>query len=255
MKFLTFIFILFINNYAFANASVHIAVASNFLATLNVITKDFTQQTGIKVITSNGSTGMLYAQIKRGAPYDIFFSADKKRPLLLEEQNLIVKNSRFTYAIGRLVVWSLDDKKVSPYLDYLDLNNPNLHFISIANPRTSPYGAASVQVLKRYGLYNALKAQNKIALGQNVGRVFHHVATGNAQLGFLAKSYMLNPNKPIKGSYFVVDPSLHKKIIQQAVILKGRDTKEVKQFIEFFNSAKVRQIIKDRGYDLPISGS
>ncbi|GKT13036.1 MAG: molybdate transport system substrate-binding protein [Thiomicrorhabdus sp.] len=232
----------------YASQSVHIAVASNFLVTLKSLSKAFTRETGIKVHLSNGASGMLYSKIRKGAPYDLFFSADAKRPQLLEQQGFIEVDSRFTYVVGRLVVWSPDTDKLSPDLAELKANDPNLRFIAVANPKTAPYGIAAMAVLKHYGLYHSLAEQNKIALGESVGKAYQYTATGNAQLGLIAKSYVSNPDRAVSGRVFDVPIHLYPALSQQAVVLKGRNTSEVKRFLKFFLSDKVQKKIKSYGY-------
>lgn len=237
---------------AYANDSLHIAVASNFLATLKAVSRDFTEETGIKVHVSNGATGMLYAQILRGAPYDLFFSADSKRPLLLEQKGVIEPGSRFTYVIGKLVAWSQNPEKISPNLATLQADNPALRFMAIANPKTAPYGEAAKVVLEFYGLYAPLKAENKIALGENVGKTFHYVISGNAQIGLIAKSYVANPAHPVKGEFYDIPSHLYPEIAQQAVIMKGKNSQAVQAFLSYFKSAKVQAMIEYYGYGLPL---
>lgn len=253
MKKLVFLFFFLISSVVYADNGIHIAVATNFFATLKVLAKDFTQQTGIKISISNGSTGMLYAQIKRGAPFDMFFAGDSERPELLEQQGLIEKNSRFTYAIGKLVVWSTN-KQLSADLSKLDLKNKNLRFVAIANPKTAPYGVAAVAVLKHYGLYQQLQHDNKIAYGENIGATFHYIASGNAQIGLIAKSYLFNASstaksdKIMQGEVVEVAKNLYPPLTQQAVILKGKNSAEIKQFLQFFHSKKIKNIINSHGY-------
>lgn len=239
-----------VSSVAYAQETVRIAVSSNFLATLKALSKDFTGKTGIRVQISNGATGMLYAQIKKGAPYDIFFAADARRPKLLDQQGLIVPGSRFTYVTGKLVAWAPDASIVNPDLSQLDLNNPKLHFVAIANPKTAPYGAAAVAVLKHYGLYQKLSGSGKIAQGENIGKTYHYAASGNAQLGLVAKSYVSNPDKPVGGRYFEIPTNLYPKLVQQAVVLKGKNSKAVKAFLAYFKSSAARQHIKAYGYGL-----
>lgn len=242
--------LLMTSSMAYAQQSIKIAVASNFLATLKALSKDFTKQTGIQVQISNGATGMLYAQIKKGAPYDMFFAADARRPKLLDEQGYIVPGSRFTYVTGKLVSWSPNADKVTPDLDKLKADNKNLHFVAIANPKTAPYGEAAVAALKHYGLYDKLSHSGKIALGENIGKTFHYAASGNAQLGLVAKSYVSNPEKPVGGRYFEIPTNLYPKLVQQAVVLKGKDSSAVKTFLKYFKSKAARQRIEAYGYGL-----
>jgi len=235
-----------------AQESIRIAVAANFLATLKALSKDFTADTGIKVSISNGASGMLYAQIKKGAPYDLFFSADAKRPQRLEQEGLIEPGSRFTYVTGKLVVWSPQTSKVTADLSQLNANDPNLHFMAMANPKTAPYGAAALKVLKHYGLYDALSAKNKIAIGENIGKTYHYVASRNAQLGLVASSYVSNPDRPVGGEVFDIPSELYPQIKQQAVLLKGRKSPATEAFLAFLKSDKAQQRIQAYGYGLPV---
>lgn len=236
-----------------AQQTIRIAVASNFLATLKSLSKEFTKQSGIRVQLSNGATGMLYAQIKKGAPYDLFFSADSKRPQLLETEGLIEPGSRFTYVTGKLVAWSPQPDKVTPDLSKLKADNPKLYFFAMANPKTAPYGLAGKAVLQHYGLYQALSANNKIALGENIGKTYHYVASRNAQVGLVAKSYVANPKKPVGGEYFEIPDDIYPELLQQAVLLKGRDSQAVQAFLAFLQSAESRQKIQRYGYGVPNS--
>ncbi len=243
MRSLVLILLLAISSAVYADNTIRIAVAANFFKTLKAITKDFTQQTGIKVLLSNGSTGMLYAQIKRGAPYDMFFAGDSKHPGLLEEQGYIAKKSRFTYAVGKLVVWS-PDSKVSTDLSRLK-GDKKLRFIAIANPKTAPYGIAAITVLKHYGLYKTLKQNQQIAYGENIGATYHFVASGNAQIGLVAKSYVVNISKQ---NIAEISQKLYPQLKQQAVVLKGKNSAEVKKFMQFFNSDNTQKTIQTYGY-------
>lgn len=239
--------------HASASESVRIAVASNFLAPLKKMANEFTQQTGIPVYLSNGASGMLYAKIKRGAPYDLFFSADSRRPLLLEKEGLIEEGSRFTYVIGRLVAWSPDEAKVSADLSKLDPYNPALRYLAMANPKTAPYGVAAIAVLKHYGVYESLLAQKKIARGESVGKAYQYTVTGNAQIGLVAQSYVLNPKHPVKGQIFEIPSNIYPPLNQQAIIIKGKKTAEVVQFLRFFRSDYAQNKIRSLGYDLPLT--
>jgi len=240
--------LMLLSSASYAQETIRIAVASNFLATLKALSKDFTAKTGIRVAISNGASGMLYAQIKKGAPYDMFFSADSKRPEKLEQEGFIEANSRFTYVTGKLVAWSPDASKVSADLTQLKVTNPNLHFLAMANPKTAPYGLAALTVLKHYGLYDALRANNKIAIGENAGKTYHYAATRNAQIGLVAKSYVSNPKKPVGGEVFEIPSELYPVLNQQAVVLKGKKTASVSQFIAYFHSSTAQKKIQFYGY-------
>lgn len=250
LKPIVFVVLFSLSSVAQAQELVRVAVASNFLSSMKMIAKAFSADTGIRVDISNGASGMLYAQIRRGAPYDLYFSADAQRPKLLEEAHLIVPGSRFTYVMGKLVAWSPEADKLSPDLKKLNPSDSNLHFFAMANPKIAPYGRAGKQVLEYYGLYKALTAQNKIALGENVGKTYHYVATRNAQIGLIAKSYVSNPKKPVGGAVFDIADNLYSKIEQQAVILRGRKSAAVEKFLNYFQSEKVQKIILEYGYAL-----
>ncbi len=243
----------FFSFHASASESVRIAVASNFLAPLKSLASEFTKQTGVPVYISNGASGMLYAKIKRGAPYDLFFSADSQRPLLLEKEGLIEKGSRFTYVIGRLVAWSPDEMKVSANLSILDPNNPALRYLAMANPKTAPYGVAAIAVLKHYGLYESLLAQKKIARGESVGKAYQYTVTENAQIGLIALSYVFNPKHPVKGQIFYIPSKIYPPLNQEAIIIKGKKTAEVIQFLKFFHSDYAQNKIRSLGYDTPLT--
>jgi len=224
---------------------IRIAVAANFTNTMEIIVTRFEQQTGHHVIVSSGSTGKHYAQIVNGAPFDAFFAADVERPQLLENKDLIVAGSRFTYAIGRLVLWS-------PRENHVDINgealaNDNYQHLAIANPKLAPYGKAAQQVLENKGLWQPL--QTRLVRGENIGQTFHFVMSGNAQLGFVALSQIKQLKEKTAGSYWLIDPSLYDKIEQQVVSLK--DTPAIRAFMHYVRSDEARAIIQQSGYDMP----
>ena len=171
-----------------AAEEVRIAVAANFLATLNEIVTTFEQDTGHVAVVSSGSSGRLYAQIKNGAPFDVFFSADVTRPKLLEEEGLAVQGSRFTYAVGQLTLWSPGPTMIEGNGKAMLLSDDVEH-VAIANPKTAPYGAAAKEVLQALGLWEPI--QDRLVRGENIGQTFHFVFSKNAQLGFVALSQVL----------------------------------------------------------------
>lgn len=242
--------LLLTSSMAYAQQNIKVAVASNFLATLTALSNDFTKKTGIPVEISSGATGMLYAQIQKGAPYDMFFAADAKRPKLLEKQGLIAANSRFTYVTGKLVSWSPSSPGISADLTALSPSDAKLHFIAIANPKTAPYGSAAVAVLKHYGIYGKLKSEGKIAIGGNIGKTFQYAASGNAQIGLVAKSYVSNPTKPVGGAYVEIPANLYPTLTQQAVVLKGKNSDAVRKFLAYFKSDAAKKQIEAYGYGL-----
>lgn len=221
---------------------VRVAVATNFSDTLTALAQLFEQSSEHTVLLSAGSTGAHYAQIRNGAPFEAFFSADAERPRLLEEQGVAVAGSRFLYAVGKLVLWS-------PQPDLVDgdgrvLESGSFRFLAIANPELAPYGAAAREVLTARNLWNSL--QPKLVRGQDIGQAYSFVHTGNAELGFVALSQLMKPGAEIAGSYWLVPDSLHQPIAQEAVLLK--DVAAAREFIEFVKTPAAREIIRSFGY-------
>ena len=230
-----------------SDSSAKIAVAANFIKTIEAVAKEFTKQTGNEVKFSFGPTGKLYAQIYNGAPFDAFFAADEKRPLKAIEQGLAVKNSYFIYAQGQLAFYSHHA---------LNQNNPLLvlkanqyRHLAIANPKTAPYGEAAAQVLKQAGLYASVRP--KLVFGESIGNAFQFVATGNAELGFLAYSQIKDPQSPLyqKGDYWLIPQTQYNPINQGAVLLKrGAKNPVAVAFMQFMQSPKAKQIMQAYGY-------
>ena len=242
---IVFIIALLFHGQASRADEIRIAVASNFINTMEIIVARFEQQTGHHVIVSSGSTGKHYAQIVNGAPFDAFFAADVERPRLLENKGLIIPGSRFTYSVGRLVLWS-------PKENYIDANgavlaNGDYQYLAIANPKLAPYGKAAQQVLENKGLWQTL--QSRLVRGENIGQTFHFVMSGNAQLGFVALSQIKQLKVGAARSYWLIDPTLYDKIEQQAVALK--DTPATRTFIQYIQGDEARAIIQQSGYDMP----
>ncbi|WP_455221340.1 molybdate ABC transporter substrate-binding protein [Kaarinaea lacus] len=224
---------------------IRIAVAANFTNTLETLANRFEQKTGHQIILATGSTGKHYAQIINGAPFDVFFAADVERPTLLEDKGLIVPGSRFTYAIGRLVLWS-------PSQNYVDTNgeilvNGDYQHLAIANPKLAPYGKAAQQVLEKQGLWQQL--QTRMVRGENIGQTFQFVKSGNAQLGFVALSQVKQAEQQLQGSYWLIDQSVYDKIEQQVVTLK--DSPATRAFKQYIQNQEARAIIQQSGYDVP----
>ncbi|HHM04908.1 MAG TPA: molybdate ABC transporter substrate-binding protein [Gammaproteobacteria bacterium] len=230
---------------AASGGEVTVAVASNFIATLERLARDFQIRSGDRLRISSGSTGRLYAQIRHGAPYDVFLAADEKRPRLIEASSQGVAGSRFTYAIGRLVLWS-------PRRRVVDERGPlpvvrSLEYIAIANPRTAPYGEAAVSVLHRLGLWSSLRA--KVVRGENVAQAYQYVATGNAGAGLVSLAQWRKGGGG--GFHWLVPPTLHAPLRQQAVLLKrAQDNPAARAFMAYLESDAARDIIKQDGYEL-----
>lgn len=233
-------------NHAWAD-EVQVAVAANFTAPIQAIAKDFEKDTGHKLVASFGATGQFYAQIKNGAPFEVFLSADDSTPAKLEEEKAIVPGSRFTYAIGTLALWS-------PKPGYVDdqgkvLKDGTYKHLSIANPQTAPYGLAATQVLDKLQLTEA--TQPKIVQGQNITQAFQFVSTGNAELGFVALSQIYKDGKVQNGSAWIVPAQLHEPIRQDAVILdKGKDNPAAKALVDYLKGPKAAAVIKSYGYEI-----
>ena len=227
---------------------VRVAVAANFLSTLNEIVQNFERETGHTVMISSGSSGKLFAQVKHGAPFDVFLSADSARPRLMEEEGLAVHGSRFTYAVGRLTLWSAD-----PHLirgdGTLVLENGNFQHLAIANPKTAPYGVAARKTLQGLGLWDQVK--DRIVQGENIGQTFQFVFSQNAQMGFVSLSQVLDPKINGAGSRWDVPANLYDPLNQQAVLLiQGQHNKAAIAFLNYVKGTKARNIIERFGYGL-----
>jgi len=224
---------------------VQVAAAANFAAPMEKIAAAFKRQTGHELLVSTGSTGKFYAQISNGAPFEILFSADAETPAKLERQGLAVPGTRWTYAIGRLVLWS-------PKPDFIDaqgeiLKQGRFSRLAIANPKLAPYGQAAEETLKTLGLYDQL--QPKFVTGENIAQTWQFVGTGNAELGFVALSQVYEDGKIRQGSGWIVPDALHQPIRQDAALLKpGQDRPAARALLEFMKSDAARAIIAAAGY-------
>ncbi|BBP04300.1 molybdate ABC transporter substrate-binding protein [Sulfuriferula plumbiphila] len=226
---------------------VQVAVAANFTAPMQKIGADFEKDTGHKTVLSFGATGSFYAQIRNGAPFDILLAADDETPARLEKEGLGVSGSRFTYAIGKLVLWSARPGFVDDKGDVL--KKGDFRHVSIANPKLAPYGAAAVEALTRLGLLSAMQA--KFVQGENIAQTYQFISTGNAGLGFVALSQVLNKEgKLASGSAWVLPNNLYSPIRQDAVILtNGKDKTAAAALMKYLKSGKAKAVIKSYGYD------
>ncbi|PTR24443.1 molybdate ABC transporter substrate-binding protein [Pseudomonas sp. GV085] len=240
----------FLAIFAFGSAQadeVQVAVAANFTAPIQAIAADFEKDTGHKLVTSFGATGQFYTQIKNGAPFEVFLSADDSTPQKLEAEGDSVKGSRFTYAVGTLALWSAKEGYVDAKGDVLKKNE--YQHLSIANPKAAPYGLAATQVLAREGLTD--KVKDKIVEGQNITQAYQFVSTGNAELGFVALSQIYKDGKITSGSAWIVPATLHDPIKQDAVILnKGKDNPAAKALVDYLKGPKAAAVIKSYGYEI-----
>ena len=225
--------------------TVHIAVAANFTAPAKALAEIFARTSGHQAQLSFGATGAFYTQIKQGAPFDILLAADDERPIRLEKEGDTVPGSRFTYAIGQLVLWSakpgfVDDQGTV-------LKGGNFAKIAIANPKLAPYGAAAVETMDKLGLTAAL--QPKLVTGESIGQTYNFIATGNADLGFVALAQVLDGGKLKSGSAWVVPAQHHAPIIQDAVILKrAAGNPAAKAWMDLMRTPQAKEFIRSYGY-------
>lgn len=219
-----------------------VAVAANFSAPMTEIAAAFEKETNHKIKLATGSSGKFYAQIKNGAPFHIFLSADQSTPLVLENEGFTVPGTRFTYATGALALFYKRPNLVDSAGK--NLLAGNFDKLAIANPKLAPYGAAAVEVMQTLGVYEKLKP--KLVQGENIAQTFQFVETGNADLGFVALSQVINTEK----AFWRVPTNLHTPIRQDAVLLKdGEHNTAAKALIEFFRMSVATEIIRLHGYE------
>jgi molybdate transport system substrate-binding protein len=227
---------------------VSVAVASDFAATMGRLVPLFQKESGHTVKVSTGASGKLYAQIRGGAAFDVFLSADEEMPKQLMQDGFAVGGSRFVYATGRLVLWSdqpdfVDEKAAV-------LNKGNFSMLAIANPRFSPYGVAAKETLTKLTMWNSI--QEKLTKGENVTQTYQLAATEKADLAFIALSQVMHDGKVTAGSWWIVPPEMHKPIRQSAVLLtKAKDPTAAKAFLSFLKSEKARAVMRGFGYEVP----
>ena len=224
-------------------AQTNVAVAANFTEAAREIAAAFKAKTGHEAVLSFGATGQFYTQITQGAPFQVLLSADEARPKKLTDDGLAVAGSRFTYAIGKLVLWS---KTPGVVKGAETLKAGSFAKLSICNPVAAPYGAAAVEAMKALKLYETL--QPKLVEGATITQAYHFVETGNAELGFVALSQLTGPET---GSRWMVPQELYSPIRQDAVLLKsGADNEAATGFIAFLRGPEARIIIEKYGYVL-----
>jgi molybdate transport system substrate-binding protein len=222
-----------------------VATASNFVGPMRLIADRFEELTGQSVTLIVGSTGKHYAQVVHGAPFDILFAADTLRPALLENQGVAIGGTRFTYAVGKLALWS----SRSGFVDSTGhvLLTGDFRHLAIANPTLAPYGAAARQTLEALGLWD--RYERRLVRGENISHTFNFVRSGNAELGFVALSQVADPEHPVSGSYWVVPQAWYAPIEQQAVLITDSDP--ARRFLSFVRSDEALSIIHAHGYETP----
>lgn len=223
---------------------ISVAVAANFTDATRDIVPLFEKATGHKVKVSFGSTGKLYAQIEHGAPFEVFLAADTRRPKKAESEGLAVVGSRFTYAMGKLALWS---PKAAAFDDAETfLKSGTFNHVAMANPKTAPYGMAAQQVMEHIGVWKQL--QPKLVRGDSIAQTFQFTATGNAEVGFVALS-QVNAWKKSKGTQWTIPQDYYTPIEQQAVLLKkGADNTAARAFLDFLKGDDAQAVITGYGY-------
>ncbi len=233
------------NKPAATAGEVNIAVAANFIHTAEDLGAEFARLGGSRLVISSGSTGKLYAQIRAGAPYDILLSADATTPHRLVKQGLAVAGSRFTYARGRIALWSRSPTLVDG--DGKVLRGEKFRHLAIANPKTAPYGAAALSVLRNLGLLESVRP--RLVQGEDIGQTFQFADSGNAELAFVALAQLKDAGLKTGGSYWLVPQKLYPPINQQAVLLeRARSNAAALAFLNFLRRPAAQTIIRRYGY-------
>ena len=226
---------------------VHLAVAANFTAPIKIIAANFEKETRHKLIVTLGATGKFYAQIGNGAPFDVFLSADDETPERLEKEGNAVAGTRFTYATGRLALWSAQANFVDAKGDVLKTGA--FAHIAIAAPKIAPYGAAAIEALKHLGLLTALEP--KFVQGESIGQTFNFIATGNALLGFVALSQVMEVGRIRIGSAWIVPAQMHTALRQDVALLaKGKTNAGAAAFMSYLKADKTLAVIRSYGYEV-----
>jgi len=245
-----FLMICFSNNVR-AGEKILIATASDLNFAMNEICRAFEKShPGIKVEVSYGSSGNFYAQIKQGAPYDIFFSADASYPALLEEEGFAVKGQRHLYSIGKIVLWVPKKSALNPHEGLKIVLESNVKKLAIANPKHAPYGRAAEESLRYYGLLD--KVQDKLVYGENISQTAQFVQTGAADAGIIAMSLAISPKMTSDGNYWIIPTESYSRLEQgYAVLQRGKGKSSVKTFLKFVQGKKGKKILSDFGFILP----
>jgi molybdate transport system substrate-binding protein len=226
-------------------AEISVAVAANFSSVLKDIAVEFQKDTGHQLAITPGATGKFYAQISNGAPFDVFLSADDETPRKLAQEGKAIAASQFTYAIGRLALWSPSPDLVDKSADILKTDK--FKFIAIANAKVAPYGQAAVQTMQKLGVLT--KIEPRIVQGESIAQTYQFVSTGNAQLGFVALSQILENGKIKAGSAWIVPEEMHEQLKQDAVVLQScKHMSACQALMEYLKSEKAKKMIASYGY-------
>ena len=224
---------------------VHVAVAANFTAPMQKIAQLFEADTGHKAVLSFGATGKFYAQMANGAPFDVFLAADDTTPAKMDQESRTLPGTRFTYAIGRLVLYSTQANYVDDKGEVLKTGD--FKHLAIANPKLAPYGLAAQQTMQKLGVMERIAP--RLVMGENIGQTYQFVASGNAQLGFVALSQVMVDGKISKGSYWMVPTEMHEPIRQDAVVLqRAANNPAAKALAQYLQGDKAKAVIKAYGY-------
>lgn len=232
---------------ALSSADVHVAVAANFTAPMREIAAGFEKSTGHHLTISYGTVGKFYAQIHQGAPFDVLVSADEETPARLAKEGLAVPSSCFTYAVGRLVLWSPKPGIVDDQGQVL--RTSRFKRLAVANPKMAVYGSAAVQTMKRMGILQ--QVEPRMVFGENISQAYQFTCTGNAELGFVALSQVYKQGQPIPGSHWLVPASLHPPLRQDVIVLKrGGHNPGATALLDYIKSSPAKAIIQNYGYQL-----
>jgi molybdate transport system substrate-binding protein len=226
---------------------VQVAVAANFAGPMEKLAAQFQKDTGHKAVVASGATGKFYAQIRNGAPFEVLLSADDETPARLEAEGHAVAKSRFTYAVGRLVLWSAK----ANYVDAAGavLKTGDFTHLAIANPKTAPYGAAATAVIDKLGL--TARLQPRLVQGENIAQAFQFASTGNAELGFVAQAQVWRDGKFTAGSGWIVPATMHAPIRQDAALLtRGAKNPAAQALLDYLRSDKAKALIRAYGYEV-----
>jgi molybdate transport system substrate-binding protein len=230
------------------SATTLVAVASNFTKPMTEIATEFEKATGHSAKLAFGSSGKFVSQMENGAPFEVFLSADEEKPLKLEQAGIAVNGTRFTYALGKLVLWS----STAGYVDDQGkiLTTGSFKHIALADPKLAPYGAAAVEVLKGLNLQDKLSPL--FVLGENIAQTYQFISTGNAELGFVALSQVIDNGHCATGSCWIIPDDRHAPIRQDAVLLAlGAENPAALALMDYLKSAPALAIIEKYGYGLP----